>query len=291
MALLFTVLNEEVPPKDVISAIKNKQGVVINYSDAENSAPGARYIEPYVYGLTRAGNDALRAYQYHGATKRGVPKWKLFRLDRITSWQPTQQHFNVEPREHGWSAEPYNYNGDKSMSRVLTQVQLEPVPTDTLGRLRMQTANMKNSTPLNIKQMQQNPSGPVGGNKMPQSSTQAQRTTASSNQENPYSTKEFQDMLARNLAITKQEKAKMGVNMMGDKIEPQLNTDIEKPEPKEASKNGPIIDNDTTNALNKDNSSQENNPYNTKEFQDMLARNLAITDKEKAKRGFSLSKR
>ena len=124
MALIYTLLDESVSPQDVISSLNNKQGVVITYSDENSSAPDKRYIEPYVYGRTKAGNDAIRAYQYYGDTKRGVPKWKMFRLDRITSWNPTSQHFNAEPKERGWNAESYNENRDGSMVQVLNQVNI-----------------------------------------------------------------------------------------------------------------------------------------------------------------------
>ena len=72
-----------------------KYRILINYDDEDNHATGTRLVEPYVLGYTKAGNLAFRGYQYEGDTVRGVPKWKLFRLDRVINWQPTKQKFNV----------------------------------------------------------------------------------------------------------------------------------------------------------------------------------------------------
>ena len=120
--ILQEILSESVTPQDVNDAIDNKLQVIINYSDEENHAPKKRLIEPYAYGMTKSGNAVIRAFQYNGDTFRGIPKWKLFRLDRITNWQPTEQHFNAQPKERGWNAEAYNEHGDNTMSNVLNQV-------------------------------------------------------------------------------------------------------------------------------------------------------------------------
>lgn len=255
MALIYTLLDESVSPQDVISSLNNKQGVVITYSDENSSAPDKRYIEPYVYGRTKAGNDAIRAYQYYGDTKRGVPKWKMFRLDRITSWNPTSQHFNAEPKERGWNAESYNENGDGSMVQVLNQVNISNGNNDTLARMRMKTANLKNSTPLNISQMSfskkqsPNPSGPISAN-----NAAAERNSNSS-------------IPVHNQQTTDKGHEEDSQNTEGNAVQ---------------NKNGAIV-NGTESAV------KNNSPYNTEEFQNMLKRNLDITDKEKKRRSFSLS--
>lgn len=128
--ILKQVLTEEVDPKDVNHAINNKKRVVIRYNDegkkdGSGRSEGARFIEPYVYGYTKSGNPCFRAYQYNGSSFRGVPKWKLFRLDRVISWEEMNSHFTVEPRENGWNAELYNRNGDESMSSVENQVHFD----------------------------------------------------------------------------------------------------------------------------------------------------------------------
>jgi hypothetical protein len=240
--ILQQVLVENAFPKDVIDAINNKYRVIINYSDGENSAPNKRLIEPYAYGLSKAGNSVLRAYQYNGDTKRGIPKWKLFRLDRITSWQPTNQHFNISPNQNGWSAEDYNENGDGSMQTVLSQVKFDNgdnlySPNDRLNKERLKTNRLKNSTPININTMKEpsNQSGPI----IEPKNTNINANTSASDIKQP---------------IQQQE--------------PQTNR-------------GPIVNND----INKTDTSNDNN------FQQMLKRNLDITQKEKDRRGFSLNKK
>jgi len=99
----------------VTDAIKGRYQVTINYKgDPKHGvAPGIRTIQVYVYGLTKAGNPCIRAYQPYGDTASKVPSWKMFRLDRIFVWKPTFAIFNRP-------APLFNPNGDKSMSVVYT---------------------------------------------------------------------------------------------------------------------------------------------------------------------------
>ena len=65
-------------------AIENCRRIRITYDD-EKGGKGkkTRYILPLVYGVTKYGKRAIRAYQTFGSTKRGVPKYKLFLVKRI----------------------------------------------------------------------------------------------------------------------------------------------------------------------------------------------------------------
>lgn len=87
------IILEEASPQDVSSAIDEKRRVNIFYDAPDNESKGNRTIDPYVYGLTLAGNPAIRAYQVFGDTDTEEPMWKLFRLDRITRWEPTDYRF------------------------------------------------------------------------------------------------------------------------------------------------------------------------------------------------------
>lgn len=225
--ILQEILTETVTPQDVNDAINNKIQVIINYSDEKNRAPNKRLIEPYAYGITKNGNTVLRAYQYEGDTFRGKPKWKFFRLDRIKNWEPTGQHFNAQPNERGWNAEEYNKNGDKTMETVLNQVKFDYDETSNNPyekgskpyQIRKQTDNLKQSTP--IKNTKINEPGPIITKNAPKTKNDA-----------------FNDMLKRNLEITRKEKEKRGFslsnkninknNMESDNIEeiPQLNNDV-----------------------------------------------------------------
>lgn len=191
--ILREVLNEAITPQEVTDAINNKVRVLIQYDDEKTHHTGMRIIEPYVYGTSRAGNDVLRAYQYNGDTARGVPKWKLFRLDRVTSWEPTEQHFNIDPKRNGWNAEDYNENGDGSMVNVLAQVQFDRSgesfsPNDTLNKIRRQRQNAQQSQPINVFKQGDNGNGPVIDDNM-------------------------RDMIRRNMEITNKEKEQNGFNI------------------------------------------------------------------------------
>lgn len=107
------LLTESVDVSMVSDAIKNRYRVVINYvGDPEHGiADGIRTIEVYAYGLTKAGNPVIRAYQPYGDTVTTTPNWKFFRLDRITSWKQT---YSLIQRP----APKFNPDGDRSMSQV-----------------------------------------------------------------------------------------------------------------------------------------------------------------------------
>lgn len=164
--ILQEVLTESVDANSVINAIANKQQVIVKYSDDKDRAPGKRIIEPYTYGTTKAGNPCIRVYQYEGDTFRGKPKWKLLRLDRITSWQPTNRHFNTTPAANGWPAEGYNEEGDDSMSQVIYQVHFDGNETpDSLSAARAKTERLQNSTPIKVGDIEEpNQQGAITNN-------------------------------------------------------------------------------------------------------------------------------
>ena len=278
--ILQQVLNESINPDSINDAINNKYRLLINYDDEKYHATGVRLVEPYVLGYTKAGNLAFRGYQYEGDTVRGVPKWKLFRLDRVISYKPTKQIFNVEPRENGWNAEAYNNNGDGSLVSILNQVSFNNEkeelysPNNRLNTLRKKTDVMKKSTPINISQMQNQPKpndgGPITNN-----------VTKSVSDKN---TPEFQRMLDRNLELTRKEKAKRGFSLSNDGV---------KRGPMDAQQTPTNVDNTETNneIINNTNVNDNNVENNKSEFQRMLDRNLELTRKEKERRGFSLNKK
>lgn len=219
---LKKALNESVEPKDVNDAIQNQYQVIIKYSDEENHAPEKRVIEPYVYGLSKANNPVIRGFQYYGDTYRGIPHWKLFRIDRITYWQPTENHFNASPKERGWNAEVYQSNADKDMSQVFSYVSFnneEIKDNDTLSQLRLKTQQLQHSKPINIKDIQKSTDTNNINNdyKKPVEKDKPEINVDLDNANNErlkqYQTKEFQDMLKRNMDITKKEKAKRNFNI------------------------------------------------------------------------------
>lgn len=113
------VICENVDYSQINDAIDNRYRVKIEYKDAENAPPSKRFIEVYAVGLTKAGNPVIRAYQIFGGTKTVIPKWKFFRLDKITKWEPVKQlKFNKPISDRDNSIPKFNSTGDKSMSKV-----------------------------------------------------------------------------------------------------------------------------------------------------------------------------
>ena len=66
----------------------------------------------------------LRAWDFQGAShtaykgEQPLPGWRLFRVDKILSFKPTNEKFNT-PRPN------YNPNGDKSMLRVIANARFD----------------------------------------------------------------------------------------------------------------------------------------------------------------------
>jgi predicted DNA-binding transcriptional regulator YafY len=110
----------------IIDAIKNKRKVVIYYDGDEPGGRGLRDIEPVCLGVSKKGNYVLRAWDNEGASHRGflgkkpLPSWRLFRVDRISSFNPSNDFFDT-PRPN------YNPNGDKSMTKILINVKFDEI--------------------------------------------------------------------------------------------------------------------------------------------------------------------
>ena len=125
---LYSLLNEiilEVASRtEVERAITNHDRVRIYYGGDEVEAEGERFIEPYVLGLSKAGNPILRAYQYKGVTDTEQPGWKTFRLDRMLDWDETNEFpFNTPISDRVRNIPKYNPNGDRSMITIYKQAK------------------------------------------------------------------------------------------------------------------------------------------------------------------------
>lgn len=121
------LLTEGVSSTDVKAAIDGKYNVNIYYRDYEDGTPPSRrYIQVYVYGKSKAGNDVIRAFQIFGGSKRGKKNgyWKMFRLDRIDGWFPTKFRWTKPVSDYDPSIPNYNRQGDKTMSIVLHKVKV-----------------------------------------------------------------------------------------------------------------------------------------------------------------------
>ena len=121
------IINESVSPDEVLNAIHNRRYVRIKYDDEKppmkgfdkGNPKGSRVIMPMAYGTTKAGNPVVRAFQWNGNSRRGAPKWKFFRLDRIQRWKPFKKQFSAPPNDL------YNYAGDRSMGHFVDNAKFD----------------------------------------------------------------------------------------------------------------------------------------------------------------------
>ena len=81
------LLKEGLSSDEVLDAIRNKYYVRISYDDDMPSnggnPKGSRVIQPMAIGTTKKGYPVIRAFQVSGNSRRGAPKWKFFRLNRV----------------------------------------------------------------------------------------------------------------------------------------------------------------------------------------------------------------
>ena len=113
--LYSELILENTARNSIMDAIDKHYRVRIYYAGDDNTAAGARTIEVYAYGMSKGGNQVIRAYQVFGDTKTIIPQWKLFRVDRITRWEPTGWTFDEPVSDRDPSIPRYNPNGDSSM--------------------------------------------------------------------------------------------------------------------------------------------------------------------------------
>jgi len=154
--ILQKVLNESVGEDKIIDSINNHNYVEINYDDEKYHITGKRLIQPYAYGLTKAGNPCLRAFQIAGDTLRGEPKWKTFLISRVLSWHPRKQTFHIPPPMQGYNTQNYNDLGDGSMSKVILLAKFDGLD-NTLGQEKAKTKTISNAPKLASKNTQ----GPI----------------------------------------------------------------------------------------------------------------------------------
>lgn len=113
------LINEGASVRAINNAIDGLHPANIKYnSGGENKATGYRLIYPIAYGLTKAGNPVVRAFETGGDTATRNPGWKFFRTDRIISWKTLPRQFNPQSSELIGGFEQMNKEGDESMSQV-----------------------------------------------------------------------------------------------------------------------------------------------------------------------------
>lgn len=161
------LLEESVSVDKVNNAIDKHERIIISYlTRGEDIANGARVIDVYAYGLTKAGNPVIRAFQPYGDTSSRVPSWKFFRLDRITHWEETGQTFDHPASDDYKNIGEFNRNGDKTMSIVykiasfndtLDSGEAESGPKEKKDVYQTDTERNMRSKMQNLRQQVDNP--------------------------------------------------------------------------------------------------------------------------------------
>ena len=161
------LLTESVSVNDVDDAIDNHKRVIINYhSKGEDVSTGARVIEVYAYGLTKAGNPVIRAFQPYGDTTSKVPSWKFFRLDRISAWEDTNQTFSRPASDIYKGLGDFNPNGDLTMSvvyKIATFGNEEEKMDSITGKTnpKLKSDLFKSNTERNMERLRQQVLNPI----------------------------------------------------------------------------------------------------------------------------------
>lgn len=93
----------------ICSAIRNRQTLRFYYKGH------ARIVEPYRYGVTTAGNEAVRAYQLsHGSESGAAPGWHMFLVSRMSFLEAGPGRCTTKRAEYGSS--------DEGMSTIYCQL-------------------------------------------------------------------------------------------------------------------------------------------------------------------------
>lgn len=159
------LLTESVSINQVEEAIDNHVRVIINYhSNGGDENTGARVIEVYAYGLTKAGNPCIRAFQPYGDTTSRVPSWKFFRLDRISAWKPTKQTFSHPADFYYKNLGDFNPNGDETMSVVYKIAQFtdeKDTPQISQSQPKTKQDVFKTDTEQRMERLRQQLNNPI----------------------------------------------------------------------------------------------------------------------------------
>lgn len=116
-----TIISDDIP-----SLLHNRVVSMLQYND-EQPQPhtGYRQICICAYGVTKAGNTAIRAYEMFGDSRSAadgtgvIPDYRLFLLKRITSLKPM---IGTEPWGRDVLDSRYNWSGDKGLPDLFDHI-------------------------------------------------------------------------------------------------------------------------------------------------------------------------
>lgn len=141
------LLSEQITTSRLDKAMDGHRYVAFNYNSTNGQGlnTGRRYVIPFAYGVTKAGNPVLRAFQIKGDTTTDNLRWKFFRLDRIENFRTSQKQFTQEDLEQYWQYGEANYEGDETMAgKPQKIVSFRSQPTSTPNDTQPSGAMMQN---------------------------------------------------------------------------------------------------------------------------------------------------
>lgn len=146
-------IKESIDINNVLDSIKKRYKIRIKYDDQMEdnggNSKGSRVIMPMAIGTTKKGYPVVRAWQEGGGSRRGIPKWKFFRLDRITSWMP------LKNKKFYQAPDGYNPNGDRTMGTFIDNAKFDNF-ISPLEREKMRYQN-----DVKVGQQKNNQQGPI----------------------------------------------------------------------------------------------------------------------------------
>jgi len=101
------------PNSVICQAIEELRIIEFTYEDKARNVHN-RVVEPYAYGKTRRGNEALRGYQIDGASESAIPGWKIFVVAGMRRLRKTNRTFN--------GTAPGYAHGDPALSPIYCRV-------------------------------------------------------------------------------------------------------------------------------------------------------------------------
>ncbi len=133
------LLLESVSRNRIITSMKNRVVNLIYYDDPSAGdlvKSGYRSIEIYAYGLTKSGSPAIIAWLRNdfsktlkSGRKNDAIRWRIFRLDRIKSFQNTNQKFDTSP-EYVAANRPKLNLGYKTLPTIYFKID----PKEVIGK-------------------------------------------------------------------------------------------------------------------------------------------------------------
>jgi hypothetical protein len=122
---LKALLLEAATKNDIVKYIKDRRIINFRYDSPvdPNNEGYYRNIEPFVLGVSKAGNLVLRAWQHNlSSSVTGTqPNWRLFRLDGISEILPVNHKFPSDIKTIKQTRPGYN-DKDRDMVKIIASV-------------------------------------------------------------------------------------------------------------------------------------------------------------------------